>query len=651
MKKKRDPVSLLLAIALILAQLPGAAQTVRAADVEACRGMPGTVMIGPGGHTVVGFGGSQWDVIGSRGSGVASSAGTLTLLARESWGLSKFHSTLLNQYSNSDLQKAIDDAADGINEGERALIVPRTLIGGGAPYGEEGYDADRIAGATVANALLWPLSTDEAYAENMADIRSFAGYWWLRTPGYFSSQAAYVRDLGTVIASGANTTTLYALRPAFNLNLAPVILSSAAEGGKAVAVGSALTAAAPPAGAVKFTMVDAEQTLDITSTTAQREQPAAAFEFAYINAATGIRQFISAALVDGGGVMRYYGKLKDLSMPYHAAGTFSVSFSGVAAGAYTLMLFDELINADNHTDFCSAPITVALTVDSDGRGTVSDYGDIPPAVISLTPGGSGVAVTADTLTITFNDHMDPAVAGTVAIRGVTVSGPPRWSDENQTVTYSLSGLAYGTVYTVIVSGFASTAGSVMEASEHPFITAPQPGSPGREIELRAGATHVQWRYRGEDEGAWRELISLGALTGARGEAGARGPGGATGAPGEMGLTGGTGAWGGTGADGNGVARIEKTGTDGTVDTYTIYFTDGTQTTFTVANGMDGAGIASAALGEGGELLFTLAGGATVNAGVLPHRDTPIPILLGGLALLSAQLWWLVPLLRRRRIRS
>ena len=42
-----------------------------------------------------------------------------------------------------------------------------------------------------------------------------------------------------------------------------------------------------------------------------------------------------------------------------------------------------------------------------------------------------------------------------------------------------------------------------------------------------------------------------------------------------------------GADGNGIVSIEKTASDGLVDTYTITFTNGTTTTFTVTNGTSG----------------------------------------------------------------
>ena len=48
-----------------------------------------------------------------------------------------------------------------------------------------------------------------------------------------------------------------------------------------------------------------------------------------------------------------------------------------------------------------------------------------------------------------------------------------------------------------------------------------------------------------------------------------------------------GATGADGADGNGIVSITKTGTSGLVDTYTITYTDGTTSTFTVTNGQDG----------------------------------------------------------------
>ena len=50
----------------------------------------------------------------------------------------------------------------------------------------------------------------------------------------------------------------------------------------------------------------------------------------------------------------------------------------------------------------------------------------------------------------------------------------------------------------------------------------------------------------------------------------------------------------------GIASIEKTGTDGNVDTYTIYYTDGSTSTFTVTNGQDGKDGADGLHGQDGK---------------------------------------------------
>lgn len=48
-----------------------------------------------------------------------------------------------------------------------------------------------------------------------------------------------------------------------------------------------------------------------------------------------------------------------------------------------------------------------------------------------------------------------------------------------------------------------------------------------------------------------------------------------------------GSGGSSGTPGRGIQKIEKTNTEGLVDTYTITYTDGTTSTFTVTNGKDG----------------------------------------------------------------
>ena len=42
------------------------------------------------------------------------------------------------------------------------------------------------------------------------------------------------------------------------------------------------------------------------------------------------------------------------------------------------------------------------------------------------------------------------------------------------------------------------------------------GQDGREVELRTNDTHIQWRYAGEDDNAWRNLVALDVITGSDG---------------------------------------------------------------------------------------------------------------------------------------
>lgn len=59
---------------------------------------------------------------------------------------------------------------------------------------------------------------------------------------------------------------------------------------------------------------------------------------------------------------------------------------------------------------------------------------------------------------------------------------------------------------------------------------------GREVELRNNGTYIQWRYAGEDDTAWRNLVALDELTGADGQDGADGQNGTDGADGQDGTT-------------------------------------------------------------------------------------------------------------------
>ena len=90
--------------------------------------------------------------------------------------------------------------------------------------------------------------------------------------------------------------------------------------------------------------------------------------------------------------------------------------------------------------------------------------------------------------------------------------------------------------------------------------------------------------------------------GDKGDKGDTGDQGPQGEKGETGETGEQGPQGDKGETGNGIERIELTDSNGNIDTYTIYFTDGRTTTFTITNGTDGSQGTS---GENGKSAFEI----------------------------------------------
>ena len=97
-----------------------------------------------------------------------------------------------------------------------------------------------------------------------------------------------------------------------------------------------------------------------------------------------------------------------------------------------------------------------------------------PLVSSVSPSGTEVGISGE-IVITFSEAIDQTASGTVQLNTL----PPwsiadgTWSDNNTVFTISYSGLAYGTPYTVYISGFQdiSSAGNVMEDDDsHSFTT-------------------------------------------------------------------------------------------------------------------------------------------------------------------------------------
>jgi len=363
---------LVLAFLLCAALAPVSAQA-----VEMQAGLPaftlGTASATP---TVVGFGGCEWLAIGHNGDGVASSAGNMTLLAKNynDWlPTVQFSTDAANGYPYQDgpLHSFMDNVRLSRIRSIRELnlvqlrSIPDTKDSG-------------TSNTTLNNQFFWPLSTSEAQALNSA-VRVFGDAWWLRSPGTsgVSSVASVLGYDGTIITYGV-ANNRYAARPAFNLdNLSNVLLTSATgtASGKNSAIGGGLSAVSNLSGtsSVKFTVRNTSLSLTVGSP--GFAQTGYTLQFDYFGATTGVNQHISCIL-EQAGVVKYYGKLKSCSNASAAAGTIDLPLANVASGAYTLKIFSEEANGPNETDFASTQSVMQLYVDADLGSLVGTVGNL-----------------------------------------------------------------------------------------------------------------------------------------------------------------------------------------------------------------------------------------------------------------------------------
>jgi len=242
------------------------------------------------------------------------------------------------------------------------------LIGSMLPYNAYGggFHPDKIAGRSLQGEELWPLSIAEAsLLHNTIRKYSSSVVWWLRSPGSGSNNVAHVDSDEVIVYSGSIHLAEYSVRPAFNLDISSILLTSAASGANAkpTATGPDLTAASAPAGPVKFTVLDGNTSnLSLSSTvaTAGTVKAGDTVRIAYSNAKTGNDKFVSCVIEDDSGRVLFYGKLATA-----ATGTASFIVPSAAYlpnGNYIIRLFNEQCNGDNKTDFASMPIPITVIV-------------------------------------------------------------------------------------------------------------------------------------------------------------------------------------------------------------------------------------------------------------------------------------------------
>ncbi len=339
-----------------------------------------------------------WRVIGYNGNGVTSAQGDMTLLAAGNMGLVQFDvDRESNEYAISDLKAAIDALAGKLTAEETAAVNERTLTSGSY----EGDNTDCIAGAQVDDAVFWPLSTAEAN-EVEKELRILnkehpdwaSSYWWLRSPGYRASYAAFVQGNGDVGSEGKSVASSYGgygARPAFHLDLNSVLLTSAAAGGKEGDGGlKAVTDYTDDEW--KLTLLDDSRGFAISD--AKTNASGDAIAFSYSGAQTGEKEYISVVIEEGGEIT-HYGRILQLDGTTNgASGTESLALPAgtTLSGTTKLYVFNEQYNGGENDDT-----------------RLTDYGSrlievVNPTVDTTAPALSGGSATRDsetTATVTF----------------------------------------------------------------------------------------------------------------------------------------------------------------------------------------------------------------------------------------------------------
>ncbi|MDR1889244.1 MAG: hypothetical protein LBQ81_07700 [Zoogloeaceae bacterium] len=349
--------------------------------------------------TQINFAGHEWVVIGNEhkdiytndgayGGGLTQPSGSVTLLLKSDGtanleagggfgGVLPFRdngntcagsyagtcNTDPTEYNDSTLQNRMEEIANALPGKELGVINTRDLAPITGAYASNLADLnenDGINGAVVADQKLWALSYPEWEAVNDKGVRSYPSSWWLRSPdNIFDHLALAGRSGGDYYYYYFVDYPAFVVRPAFNLNLNPVLFTAessrvAGAGKSAVTAGGGYQSAAQPTtGAMKFTFLDpgiATPTLTLKST------PLA---FDFVGAPTGVNRYVSGFLYNSTSNAGFYAKYADTSSSstgsFNAAGTF-------ADGSYTLHIFSEEANGDLYSDFASPSVEFTFDV-------------------------------------------------------------------------------------------------------------------------------------------------------------------------------------------------------------------------------------------------------------------------------------------------
>ncbi|MBM6925035.1 immunoglobulin domain-containing protein [Pseudoflavonifractor phocaeensis] len=498
---------------------------------------------------IVAFAGYTWRIAGTETQGATAPSGYYTLFAdKNDFGSIAFRAGVDatqpgdNQYYDSDLQQKMEEIAGTFSEKDKANIYTRTLR---SAEGE-------VTGPDVYNQYLWaPPQGELSFFRNIW-TSEYAQFWSCTgdngTGGTYDVWFEYTGQTGDpFLSTPVAPTSVLQVRPALYVKASA--LSDYVLGLDTISnayVGGDLEYSRGTDGGL---YISDSQKADVRVGDSKFTQSGEFLSFRLYGdgTTTGENQVLACFLTDQNGTVKYYGKLVDCSGSLPAETNFTIPMAGVANGTYTLSIFSH----NTQTNEISQPSPTMTVSVSNRVGTVSNYQggnffDTPLIVEQYPPEftkhpqtqivGEGESVTfsaeAEDLnggTITYSWYAqdkssdpdgtwyqisrisggDVGLVVAYSAPNLTISNVSRsWSESNLVLDAGFQ--PRDARFRCVATGLYNLSNS-SEAAELLVVD-----FDGQEVELRNNGTSIQWRYEGEADSAWRDLVALDAITGGDG---------------------------------------------------------------------------------------------------------------------------------------
>ncbi len=452
---------------------------------------------------IVTFAGYDWYIIGTETQGVKAPSGCYTLFAKNNdFGSTTFRAGAIrddstaNYYKNSDLQKKMEEIANGFSDDDKNNIVARDTL-------------DNIAGDTVSNQLVWPIGM-QGQPDNPGgvngeaalidqSIRKFDQNYWTRTNyndprsglhyafGINNDGSSTYDSWGVLGALASEVTETFAVRPALYVKAEaldddpPIVI----PGTKFTL--QPQTQYAVEGGSITFTAKAEAAGAEITETGKYKWQAQL----------PGSEIWYDMQMWNGEISFPYFGQTLTI---LNVSGTFTDNRLVIPEGNGTLVK-DCLFR-------CVA----------DGGMVGTAYSE-PGNIIVVAGGGSQGGEDGREVELRTNEETrqiqwryvgedDNAWRDLVALDAITGGDGADGADGREVELQ----VANGYIQWRYTTGADTDWKNLMPLSD----LKGEDGEDGREVELKNDGSSILWRYVGEGDDAWRPLVDLSDITGSDG---------------------------------------------------------------------------------------------------------------------------------------